>query len=465
VVAVDVVTFSLAWWLGLYLLARDPHKPLLSRAGIGLMIYGLALAAATLGRAATTAGLASVLARIHWGAIFLPALWWSGVLLLLLPEEWPLRARLDRIWRYVVAPIGVGAAVLVSGTQLPIGGPPGDAQLGLVYILTDLLVILPLAGALALVVRFRRAIRPHSQLGLLIVAGLFFGLGVALLAFPLPLLAHPLKLLMIGIDLALLGLAIAVFDAFDEGESLQRDILRSAAAAGGAALLFGLLVALAMVLGADTRFPMQALLLAVVAAAIALITWADPLASALDRLVFASVPAVQRERADLRGAASALPRIKIDFSLVKIDEAEFARLTRRALSHYGDLSRLASSPLARLPVIAERLAERGAPDDALERAAELKSLLAESVRRLKPRGGGDFGTSDEWRYYNALYFPYVAGLKPYRQRLFADDLAPPIGQALEWFRASVPERTLHNWQNAAARLIAQDLRRQLAADS
>jgi len=458
-VAVDVVTFSLAWWLGLYLLARDPRKPLLSRAGIGLMLYALALGAATLSRAAAPPGLAGVLARIHWGAIFLPALWWSGVLLLLLPEEWPLRARLDRVWRYAIAPLGVIAAVLVSGNRLAIGGPPGDAQLGLVYVLTELLVIVPLAGALALVVRFRRAIRPHNPLGLLVVAGLFFGLGVALLAFPLPLLAHPIKLLMIGIDLALLGLAIAVFDAFDEGESLRRDIVRSAAAAGGAALVFGLLVTSAIMLGADTPFAMQTLLLAVVAVAIALVACADPLASALDRLVFVGEPAVQRERADLRGAASALPRINIDFSLADIDEAEFARLTRRALSHYGDLSRLASSPLARLPVIDERLARRGAPDDALERAAELKSLLAESVSRLKPRGGGDFGTSDEWRYYNALYFPYVAGLKPYRQRLFADDLAPPIRQALEWFRASVPERTLHNWQNAAARLIAQDLRR------
>ncbi len=192
---------------------------------------------------------------------------------------------------------------------------------------------------------------------------------------------------------------------------------------------------------------------------------ADTLAGVLDRLVFVGAPAVQRERADLRGAASALPRIKIDLALAEIEEAEFVRLTRRALSHYGDLSRLASSPLVRLPAVVERLAQRGAPDDALERAAELKALLADSVNRLKPRDGGEFGTSDEWRYYNALYFPYVAGLKPYSRRMFAEDLAPPIRQALEWFRASVPERTLHNWQNAAARLIAQDLRRQIAPDA
>ncbi|NDJ55255.1 MAG: hypothetical protein GYB68_19460, partial [Chloroflexi bacterium] len=34
---------------------------------------------------------------------------------------------------------------------------------------------------------------------------------------------------------------------------------------------------------------------------------------------------------------------------------------------------------------------------------------------------------------------------------------------IEWFRAQVPERTLYNWQNAAAKLVAQDLREQMQA--
>ncbi len=107
-------------------------------------------------------------------------------------------------------------------------------------------------------------------------------------------------------------------------------------------------------------------------------------------------------------------------------------------------------------------APRGDGDDALERAAELKALLAESIARLKPRRGpsgcGDFGASDEWRYYNALYFPYVVGLKPYSRRAGPDRLDPAARQVLEWFRANVPERTLRNWQNAAAKLVARDLR-------
>jgi hypothetical protein len=144
-----------------------------------------------------------------------------------------------------------------------------------------------------------------------------------------------------------------------------------------------------------------------------------------------------------------------------MDEAEFIRLTRRALSHFGDLQRLASSPLTRLAIIEARLAERGQSGNTLERAAELKALLAEGIARLKPRDKGDFGTSDEWRYYNSLYFPYVVGLKPYSLNADHEPIDPASQAALEWFRASVPERTLHNWQNAGAKLIAKDLREQI----
>ena len=49
------------------------------------------------------------------------------------------------------------------------------------------------------------------------------------------------------------------------------------------------------------------------------------------------------------------------------------------------------------------------------------------------------------------------GLKPYSRRG-----APPADlasrEALTWFQAQVPERTLYNWQNAAARLVADELR-------
>jgi len=53
------------------------------------------------------------------------------------------------------------------------------------------------------------------------------------------------------------------------------------------------------------------------------------------------------------------------------------------------------------------------------------------------------------------------GLKPYSRRSangHDDHTGPAAREALAWLRASVPERTLYNWQNAAAALVAQDLR-------
>jgi hypothetical protein len=256
----------------------------------------------------------------------------------------------------------------------------------------------------------------------------------------------------------LLDFAIAWLDAFDEGETLLPDLIRSFAGAGFAALLFGLQVAVAMQLGAGFGLPMIALLLATVAAAIVAQVFASPLQAALDRLAFADAPGLRRARAELRAAADALPRVDAGLDLAAIEAAEFARLTRRALSHYGDLPRLAASPLTRLPRVDARLADRAAPDDPIERAAELKRLLADAISRLKPRGGSDFGATDEWRFYNALYFPYVVGLKPYSRRNDYEQLEPAAKAALEWFQRSVPERTLHNWQNAGARLVAEQLR-------
>ena len=156
-------------------------------------------------------------------------------------------------------------------------------------------------------------------------------------------------------------------------------------------------------------------------------------------------------------AEAALP-LRSDNPLDDVDDETFVRLTRRALGHYGDLSKLVASPLTALPVIDERLARRGAPDQPLERANELKALLADRIAALKPRDGGDFGTTEQWRHYNSLYFPYVVGVRAYAQNATAAGLDPVARQAWQWFVTEVPQRSLHNWQNAAARVIAADLR-------
>src|SRR5262249_13601284 len=146
-----------------------------------------------------------------------------------------------------------------------------------------------------------------------------------------------------------------------------------------------------------------------------------------------NAPRLQQSRSELRDVTSNLPRLNEDQDLRSLDDEDFVRLTRRALSNYGNLPRLATSPLVKLPQIEQRIAHRSVPLNALERAAELKLLLAESIECLKPRDGSEFGTSDEWRYYNALYFPYVCGLKPYSRKERIDSLPSYAQEALDWF--------------------------------
>jgi hypothetical protein len=446
---IALVAFAIAWWLGLYLLARDARKPVLLRAGLGLLGYALALAATVLQAAGSWQEL---FARAHTVLVFVPALLWSGAALLLLPDPW--REPLDRAWRRVLLPVTLALLALFA----LLGAPDGALFVALVAV-----VIVPLGAVLGLLLRTWHAGVLPGAARLAAVATLFFGLGLGLVLLPLGLLPPTLALAAIGFDLVLLGLAVAVWDAFEEGQALRGDMLRSLLEAEGAALLFGGQVALAMAFGAGSGFTMIALLLATVAAAVVAQVWAAPLKGLLDYLAFPNAAGLRQARAELRASEAALPRVRLDPELAAMDADEFARLTRRALSYYGDLPRLAASPLTRLPQIDERLVARGAPDQPVERAVELQALLGECIARLKPRDGSQagFGTSDAWRYYNALYFPYVAGVRPYRRRERDDALEPAARQALAWFDAQVPQRTLHNWQNAAARLVAQELRHTL----
>jgi hypothetical protein len=316
-------------------------------------------------------------------------------------------------------------------------------------------------GALVILIRSLSRAREKRPLGLMFVATLFFALSIALLLFPFDLFPRWILVLGIGVDLALLGLAIGILDAFTQGEAFLPDFSRSFAISFFTVILFAGQIALVMLLATGVTFAMLVLLLATVAAAVAVQTFADPIQSGLDWLVFRRIPRVRRTRADLRLVASSVPRKPDTLDIDSLEEVQFTQITRRALSQMGNLPRLAASPLTRLAVIERRLRGREASDNTLERVAELKTLLAESIDRLKPRGQGEFGTADAWRYYNALYFPYVAGLKPYSRRPnHILELNSDEEMALEWFQSQVPERTLYNWQNAAAKLVAQDIREQ-----
>ncbi|OMC23253.1 hypothetical protein [Mycobacterium colombiense] len=446
--ALSAVVFTLSAWLGLYLAARDLRKPVLALAAIGLCGFALVVGLDAVRTASP--GQAQLLSRAEIYLTAVPGVAWFAVLVELSRPTDGWRSRT----REVLLVAGV-AALTLFGAALA-GSVDGPLRPG--HWLMFAVISVSTLGAMA--VALRRPRRPRRAVGLAITATLFFALSNAILIIPLGLVPSWVALASTSCDVLGLGVAVALWDAFDEGHALRADMLRSFAGSVAVAVLFGgqALIGLAVTRddpGAQTA--LTVLLFTSLAIAITVQVLADPLAGVLDRLAFSKSPALRADRAALRHTGAALP-LRQEHPLAGVDEVTFARLTRRALGHYGDLTKLVASPLTALPVIDERLAARGAPDQPIERANELKAVLADGIARLKPRDGGDFGTTEEWRYYNSLYFPYVVGVRAYAQNATASGLDPTARQAWQWFVTEVPQRSLHNWQNAAARLIAADLR-------
>lgn len=456
-----IVALVFALWLGTFLLARDLARPTLRNAGLGLLVYALALAGALLGQLAPGATTAFYV-RLAQPFLFLPAIFWAGALVHLLPEDTPLRGTFVQGWRFLLPLLVIGFLVLGLGDGW-IFGENGQIR-GAGYVIAGGVALLPLVEALLLIgMGFLRA-GPQRTVGLLLAALLFFSLSTTLLLVPASGLWRAALLFGMGIDLLLLGLSIAALDAFNEGEAWMPELLRSLAGTLAALLLFAAPVALTMRLSTGLTLPMTALFLVICAAAVCSQTFRPWLQGWLDDLAYAPFPSLQRTQANLRHTVQVEVRRDEFLDPAQMDETEFARLTRRALSHFGNLPKLAASPLTKLALVNQRLREEQRSGDTLERASVLKQILAESIERLRPpEDAGDFHSSEEWRHFNALYYPYVVGLRPYSRRAAPANLPADAQAALDWFRTQIPERTLYNWQAAAAELVAKDLRERSGA--
>ena len=106
------------------------------------------------------------------------------------------------------------------------------------------------------------------------------------------------------------------------------------------------------------------------------------------------------ERLDRRRSAGDAP----DSTASRQREA-FDRAVRRALSNLRDLPRLATSPLIDSPLVAGEATS-------LDRARALHRLLVASIDQLRPPGATGFSSEAPYRHFNALYYPYVVGLRP-----------------------------------------------------
>ena len=235
--ALSAVVFTLSWWLGLYLLARDPRKPVLVLAAIGLTSFASVVALDAV-RVASAAGGSNVLSSVEVYLVTVPGIAWFAVLLEMSRPSDTWRGRAGEIALVVCV-----AAVAFFGAAMA-GNVDGPLRIG--HWVMFAAVSLSSLGAML------RAVfgswQPRPVVGYIVVATLFFALGNAILVIPLGLVPSWLALASTGFDVALLGVAVAMWDAFDEGQALRADMLRSFAATAVVALLFGgqLLIGLAV---------------------------------------------------------------------------------------------------------------------------------------------------------------------------------------------------------------------------
>ena len=204
-VALSGLVFALSWWLGLYLLARDPRKPVLALAAVGLTSFALVVAL----DAVRLVSQSAVLGRVEIYLVAVPGIAWLAVLLELSRPRDSGRSRAAE-----VALVTVVAATAVLGATLA-GDVDGPLRLGH-WVMFGALSVPVLA---ALVHAVTRRAQPRPVVGFVIVATLFFALGNAILIIPLGLVPSWVALASTGVDIALLGVAVAIGDAFDEGPS------------------------------------------------------------------------------------------------------------------------------------------------------------------------------------------------------------------------------------------------------
>lgn len=135
----------------------------------------MALAASLLAAASTDTSTRELLVRWGWPLLFLPALFWFGSMIYLLPADSPLRMRLDLGLRRGLIPLALLLYLLVAVSDVFITIVDGEPSTGPGHPFFAAFIVVLSLGTLAIVLRSLNKDRTSLPRNIILVATLFFG--------------------------------------------------------------------------------------------------------------------------------------------------------------------------------------------------------------------------------------------------------------------------------------------------
>jgi hypothetical protein len=437
--------FGALFWLGLYIAQREWKNPILKLLSLSLIFSSVFSAVSILLEYPPFQKSVYVI-YIREVFVCITVLLLSGSLLFHRPEEIRKESNWIKIWSYTIVPlffiVSIGLLWLIGVKS---------------YTLFSQVLVLFCAGYLFITVcvSFRRLVGKSTIWKKLsyVVFVLIYLVG---LIFPIMQPERFVILLFVLKSISLFSIGIIIYGGIivEQREKWIPDFVRSLDYTMLLTFVFSGQIVLMIFLISSFHLATSLLLLLSISISIFVQVYFRHIQAAFDYIAFSTFPKLREERAYLRTTEEIKLFVDEEVANADMNEEELAKMTRRALSHFGDLKKLATNPLTQINLIDIRLEQKGLSKDVLNRANELKSILLECMEQIKPQQEKGFGTTDEWRFYNSLYFPYVIGIKPYSKKYFNDQLSEEEQLALEWFRVNVPERTFYNWSRIGAQLVA-----------
>src|ERR1700753_1073897 len=152
--ALSALVFSLSWWLGLYLLARNPRKPVLAVSAVGLCSVSTAVALDA-GRLVTHSAL---LGQVEIYLVAVPGVAWFAVLLEIARAGDNERSRAGDVLL-----VGLAGALTLVGAALA-GTVAGPLRPGHVV----MCVVISVSTLGAMVFALRRRVQQISTVGMIV---------------------------------------------------------------------------------------------------------------------------------------------------------------------------------------------------------------------------------------------------------------------------------------------------------